>query len=64
MHKDLCRGRAGICKKMNPIKGKELLDYLRKVEFLGEVNNTKKKSIMKEQLLRNYYLIAQNAVIF
>ena len=51
MHKDLCRGRAGICKKMNPIKGKELLDYLRKVEFLGEVNNTKKKSIMKEQLL-------------
>ncbi|XP_059509402.1 metabotropic glutamate receptor 4-like isoform X4 [Stegostoma tigrinum] len=37
MHKDLCRGHVGLCSKMNPIDGKVLLEYIRKVNFSGKV---------------------------
>lgn len=36
MHKDLCRGRPGLCDAMKPTKGAELLKYLRNVEFEGK----------------------------
>ncbi|GCC31983.1 metabotropic glutamate receptor 4-like isoform X1 [Chiloscyllium punctatum] len=35
MHKDLCRGHVGLCSKMDPIDGKVLLEYIRKVNFSG-----------------------------
>ncbi|KAJ9585161.1 hypothetical protein L9F63_003052, partial [Diploptera punctata] len=35
MHKELCYGRPGLCDAMKPIKGTELLKYLRKVTFEG-----------------------------
>ncbi|KAJ4432053.1 hypothetical protein ANN_20667 [Periplaneta americana] len=35
MHKELCHGRPGLCDAMKPIKGTELLKYLRKVTFEG-----------------------------
>ncbi|GAB0096107.1 Metabotropic glutamate receptor [Sergentomyia squamirostris] len=35
MHKDLCRGRPGLCEAMKPTKGAELLKYLRNVDFEG-----------------------------
>ncbi|XP_046389805.1 metabotropic glutamate receptor 2-like isoform X2 [Ischnura elegans] len=35
MHRDLCHGLPGLCDAMNPVKGTELLKYLRKVEFFG-----------------------------
>lgn len=40
MHKELCHGRPGLCDAMKPIKGTELLKYLRKVTFEGENYNT------------------------
>lgn len=36
MHRDLCDGVPGLCPRMKPIKGEELLKYLRKIQFLGE----------------------------
>lgn len=36
MHKDLCRGMAGLCDAMRPTKGADLLKYLRKVNFTGK----------------------------
>lgn len=38
MHKDLCKGRPGLCDAMRPTKGAELLKYLRNVEFQGKFN--------------------------
>ncbi|XP_049808113.1 metabotropic glutamate receptor 4-like [Schistocerca nitens] len=35
MHRELCHGRPGLCDAMKPIKGMELLKYLRKVDFVG-----------------------------
>ncbi|XP_071522284.1 metabotropic glutamate receptor 6-like [Panulirus ornatus] len=35
MHRDLCGGQSGLCPKMTPIDGEQLLSYLRKVNFLG-----------------------------
>ncbi|CAH1407468.1 unnamed protein product [Nezara viridula] len=35
MHRDLCGNFKGICSKMNPTKGPELLRYLRNVSFEG-----------------------------
>lgn len=37
MHKELCRGRPGLCDQMKPTKGADLLKYLRKVDFKGEL---------------------------
>nr|XP_006820149.1 PREDICTED: metabotropic glutamate receptor 8-like [Saccoglossus kowalevskii] len=39
MHADKCGG-LGLCKKMQPIKGNELLEYLRKVSFSGITGDT------------------------
>jgi len=36
MHHDLCGGTSGLCDRMKPIDGTELLEYLRKVEFRGK----------------------------
>lgn len=36
MHRDMCRGQPGLCKKMIPINGVELLKYLRNVSFIGK----------------------------
>ncbi|XP_047495202.1 metabotropic glutamate receptor 6-like [Penaeus chinensis] len=35
MHKDLCGGQWGLCAEMTPVDGEQLLNYLRKVAFLG-----------------------------
>ncbi|XP_071522528.1 uncharacterized protein [Panulirus ornatus] len=35
MHRDLCGGQSGLCPKMTPIDGEQLLSYLRKVNFTG-----------------------------
>jgi metabotropic X receptor len=35
MHREFCHGRAGLCDAMKPIKGTELLKFLRKVSFEG-----------------------------
>ncbi|ODN00905.1 Metabotropic glutamate receptor 8 [Orchesella cincta] len=35
MHKSLCGGNSGLCEKMNPVDGTELLEYLRKAKFQG-----------------------------
>lgn len=35
MHKELCYGKAGLCDAMKPIKGTELLKFLRRVTFEG-----------------------------
>jgi len=35
MHEELCNGKAGLCDAMKPIKGTELLKFLRRVEFHG-----------------------------
>ena len=36
MHMDLCDGKPGICNELKPIKGTELLKYLRKIKFTGK----------------------------
>lgn len=38
MHKALCKGRPGLCDAMKPTKGADLLKYLRKVNFIGKLN--------------------------
>nr|XP_030710257.1 metabotropic glutamate receptor 8-like [Globicephala melas] len=35
MHKDLCPGYIGLCPRMSTIDGKELLGYIRAVNFNG-----------------------------
>ncbi|CAA9999959.1 unnamed protein product, partial [Nesidiocoris tenuis] len=35
MHRDLCGNNKGVCSKMSPTKGSDLLKYLRKVKFEG-----------------------------
>uniref|UniRef100_A0A8D0DFV5 Glutamate metabotropic receptor 4 n=1 Tax=Salvator merianae TaxID=96440 RepID=A0A8D0DFV5_SALMN len=35
MHKNLCPGKIGLCPKMDPIDGAELLKYIRSVNFSG-----------------------------
>lgn len=36
MHQDLCQGNPGLCRKMKPIEGSQLLNYLKPVRFNGE----------------------------
>ena len=36
MHKDVCPGYIGICPRMSTIDGKELLGYIRAVNFNGK----------------------------
>ncbi|XP_060087472.1 metabotropic glutamate receptor 4 isoform X1 [Heteronotia binoei] len=35
MHKNLCLGKVGLCPKMDPVDGAELLKYIRSVNFSG-----------------------------
>ncbi|XP_034270529.1 metabotropic glutamate receptor 4 isoform X2 [Pantherophis guttatus] len=35
MHKNLCPGKVGLCPKMDPVDGGELLKYIRNVNFSG-----------------------------
>ncbi|XP_069986995.1 metabotropic glutamate receptor 4-like [Penaeus vannamei] len=35
MHPDLCGDQQGLCAKMTPIDGEQLLGYLRRVQFIG-----------------------------
>uniref|UniRef100_A0A8B9S657 Glutamate metabotropic receptor 4 n=1 Tax=Apteryx owenii TaxID=8824 RepID=A0A8B9S657_APTOW len=35
MHKSLCPGKVGLCPKMDPVDGVELLKYIRNVNFSG-----------------------------
>ncbi|XP_025968854.1 metabotropic glutamate receptor 8 isoform X1 [Dromaius novaehollandiae] len=39
MHKDLCPGYIGLCPRMSTTDGKELLSYIRAVNFNGLVNS-------------------------
>jgi len=36
MHSDKCHNISGLCDQMKPVKGPELLKYLRKVNFKGK----------------------------
>lgn len=36
MHKELCPGYIGLCPRMGTIDGKELLGYIRAVNFNGK----------------------------
>lgn len=36
MHRDLCPGRVGLCPRMDPVDGTQLLKYIRSVNFSGE----------------------------
>lgn len=38
MHKDLCPGYIGLCPRMSTIDGKELLSYIRAVNFNGKLH--------------------------
>lgn len=35
MHRDLCPGRVGLCPRMDPVDGVQLLKYIRSVNFSG-----------------------------
>lgn len=35
MHKNLCPGKVGLCSRMDPVDGAELLKYIRSVNFSG-----------------------------
>lgn len=35
MHRDLCPGRVGLCLRMDPVDGTQLLKYIRSVNFSG-----------------------------
>jgi len=37
MHRDLCHGKSGLCDEMKPTNGTMLLQYLRNVNFKGEL---------------------------
>lgn len=37
MHKDLCPGYIGLCPRMSTVDGKELLSYIRAVNFNGKL---------------------------
>ena len=39
MHAKVCEGQFGLCQKMIPVDGSELLKYLRKVEFTGKLQH-------------------------
>jgi len=39
MHRDYCFGYPGLCPRMSNINGKELLGYIRSVNFNGEFSN-------------------------
>lgn len=38
MHLDLCPGSMGVCEKMDPVEGRMLLQYIRSVNFNGELS--------------------------
>ncbi|MGH0153801.1 UNVERIFIED_CONTAM: hypothetical protein FKN15_025093 [Acipenser sinensis] len=40
MHLDLCPGATGICEKMDPVEGRQLLSYIRAVTFNGSSGTT------------------------
>ncbi|KAJ6656211.1 hypothetical protein lerEdw1_004042 [Lerista edwardsae] len=42
MHKDLCPGYIGLCPRMSTIDGKELLGYIRAVNFNGTPDKDEK----------------------
>lgn len=35
MHRELCPGRVGLCPRMDPVDGTQLLKYIRNVNFSG-----------------------------
>ncbi|XP_045148751.1 metabotropic glutamate receptor 4 isoform X4 [Echinops telfairi] len=39
MHRDLCPGRVGLCPRMDPVDGTQLLRYIRNVNFSGIAGN-------------------------
>ncbi|XP_026982590.1 metabotropic glutamate receptor 4 isoform X8 [Orcinus orca] len=39
MHRDLCPGRVGLCPRMDPVDGTQLLKYIRSVNFSGIAGN-------------------------
>nr|XP_030726994.1 metabotropic glutamate receptor 4 isoform X2 [Globicephala melas] len=39
MHRDLCPGRMGLCPRMDPVDGTQLLKYIRSVNFSGIAGN-------------------------
>uniref|UniRef100_A0A2I2Z3G0 Glutamate metabotropic receptor 4 n=1 Tax=Gorilla gorilla gorilla TaxID=9595 RepID=A0A2I2Z3G0_GORGO len=39
MHRDLCPGRVGLCARMDPVDGTQLLKYIRNVNFSGIAGN-------------------------
>lgn len=58
MHKDLCPGYIGLCPRMSTIDGKELLGYIRAVNFNG------KSQISTPPLLVSKYLRSDKVCSF
>lgn len=48
MHLDLCPGSMGICEKMDPVEGSKLLQYIRSVNFNGELEMYRPGVVKKE----------------
>lgn len=56
MHKALCKGRPGLCDAMKPTKGADLLKYLRKVNFIGELNEKLIYPTMLSPCMKNFLM--------
>lgn len=39
IHKTVCPGSVGLCSRMDPIDGTDLLKHIRNVNFTGKINN-------------------------
>lgn len=53
MHQELCQGNPGLCRKMKPIEGSQLLSYLKRVRFNGEPRANYKNDDNNDS---NYYI--------
>lgn len=51
MHIDLCQGSLGVCDKMDPMDGRLLLQYIRRVNFNGKTKSINDSSLSRECFL-------------
>ena len=54
MHLDLCPGFTGVCEKMDPVEGRMLLQYIRSVNFNGEVE-AENLSCLMERFVKGHF---------
>lgn len=58
MHAAVCGGRAGLCDAMRPASGADLLRYLRKVNFVGELKCGEGAFLTLSKMFQNVLLKA------